>query len=83
MDGIDQAIAAAAAQPAEQPLRPITIAGSGRMFAIPPDMTVAEMIEVVAWMAGQVHLLAQRGAQPTGPMLVTPSGPVRLNPGGR
>ena len=80
VDQLDQAIAAAA-QP-QQPLHPITIAGSGRIFALPPDMTLAEMVEVVAWLSGHVHRLTQQQAQPSGPVLVTPNGHVRLNPGG-
>ena len=73
-DAVDEAIAAAAAQPVNQELKPITIAGTGRIIAIPPDITVAEMIEVVAWMSGQVHRLVQQSAQPAGPTLVTPRG---------
>lgn len=52
------------------------------MFAVPPDMTLPEMIEVVAFLSARVHQSVQQQRGPAGPVLVTPRGNVRLGTGG-
>lgn len=79
MDPVDQAIAAAAEmQPITLEQRELTIASTGRPFvlAFPPDMTEAELFEVVGWMANNLRIhLAQRRQSAPAARLVLPTGP--------
>lgn len=78
MDPVDKAIAAASEQQAitlEQ--HEVRIASTGRVvvLAFPPDMTEAELFEVVGWMANPLRMELQRRAmaQSGRPRLLLPT----------
>lgn len=63
MDPVDAAIAAAAdQQPITLEQREVTIASTGRpvVIAFPPDMTEAELFELVGWMANPLRMELHR-----------------------
>lgn len=74
-DQIDEAIAAAAAAPADDRVNvAVTIASSGRQVDIrlPMDLSHTEMLEVLGWMATSLRKATDdvRAAQGAGPQLV-------------
>ena len=75
MDPVDEAIAAAAAQPQQHTLvqlGPITIASTNRPFVIslPEHLTEAELFEIIGWMATSLRSAVVKEQEQRQPSLV-------------
>lgn len=77
MDPVDEAIAAAAAQPRtfQMQQHSVTIASTGRPFvmAVPVDVTEAELLEIVGWVGRDLRLALQQRQRTTRPRIVIPA----------
>ena len=76
MSDIDAAIAAAS-RPRPPELRLVTLGTTGRQFGLPPNLSVVEALDIIAFLAsGTLQGMAQEQAK--GPVLLTPQGPHRV-----